>query len=153
MRTLRAAEPRLPIGAAGFCWGGRHVFYLARPETLPPDTTSATSTSGTARPLVDALFTGHPSSVELPAEAQGIKVPLAVAVGTDDQVFTPPQQTVLQRELKDAEVECEIRIYEGAGHGFCVRADPADKDIEKHCAEAETQAVEWFQKWFAKVGK
>ncbi|KAI9852093.1 MAG: hypothetical protein M1838_001890 [Thelocarpon superellum] len=145
MRALRTAEPRLPIGAAGFCWGGRHVFYLARPESLPPDTTTATtSPSGSARPLVDALFAGHPSAVEAPAKLQGIKVPLAVAVGTDDMVFTPPQQAIVQRELKDAEVECEMRFYEGAGHEFCVRADPADKEVEKHCAEGESQAVEWF---------
>ncbi|MCJ1360429.1 MAG: hypothetical protein MMC33_010434 [Icmadophila ericetorum] len=69
----------------------------------------------TVRPLVDALFTCHPSSLEVPAEVQGIKVPVAVAVGTDDKVITPPQQAVVQRELKDAEVECEVRIYEGAG--------------------------------------
>jgi tRNA(Met) C34 N-acetyltransferase TmcA len=41
-----------------------------------------------------------------------------------------------------------VRSYEGAGHGFAVRAE---KELEKTCGEeAVEQALGWFGRWEAK---
>ena len=49
------------------------------------------------------------------------------------------------------DLDSEVRVYEGAGHGFGVRADSHKEDAVKDAEEAERQAVDWFKKQFAKV--
>lgn len=41
----------------------------------------------------------------------------------------------------------QVVIYEGAKHGFAVRADPADEGQTKSANEAKEQALRWFGKW------
>ena len=42
----------------------------------------------------------------------------------------------------------EVRVYEGAGHGFCVRADYVPGDQMRRAEEAEGQALGWFERHF-----
>ncbi len=52
---LRKAEgDTLPIGAAGFCWGGKHTVLLAAGERID------------GKLLIDAGFTAHPSMLKCP---------------------------------------------------------------------------------------
>ncbi|EGR51757.1 uncharacterized protein TRIREDRAFT_33169, partial [Trichoderma reesei QM6a] len=53
----------LPVGAAGFCWGGKQVILLAHGDTID------------GRPLIDAGFTGHPSLLSIPGDIEKLKVP------------------------------------------------------------------------------
>src|SRR5579859_8062667 len=48
-------EKDMPVGAAGFCWGGKHITLLAQKDSV----------TSTEKPLVDAVFTGHPSLLSL----------------------------------------------------------------------------------------
>ena len=139
---LRKAEgATLPIGAAGFCWGGKLAVLLAE---------DAKADDG--RPLVDAVFTGHPSWLKIPDEIEKITRPVSFAVGDKD-----PQVSVAQAEQIRGIVEAlpeairgEVRVYEKAGHGFCLRADVAFKDAEivSQATEAEDQCIAWFSKHF-----
>ena len=59
----------LPVGVAGFCWGGQHVVRLAE---------------GNEKGLVNACLLAHPSATSVPGDYERTKVPLAVAVGSED---------------------------------------------------------------------
>src|SRR5262245_54423022 len=76
LTALRKNEAAaLPLGAAGFCWGGKTLFQLCAdtPESRVDD-----------KPLLDAAFTGHPSALSLPADAENVRRPLSMANGDHD---------------------------------------------------------------------
>jgi Dienelactone hydrolase and related enzymes len=128
----------LPIGAAGFCWGGKHTLNLAQ----------GYETNG--KPLIDAGFTGHPSNLEIPAEIEKIKKPVSFAIGDKDIQVKMHHIEQIQKivEAKPDEEKGEVKIYYGAGHGFCIRADHILKDSERQATEAEDQAIDWFSRHF-----
>lgn len=132
----------LPVGAAGFCWGGLHIVKLAHGEKAP-----------NGKPLVDACFAAHPSNVAVPADVEKIVKPVAFAVGDKDFVMNMKQVQEVKKlwaGMQD-KVETEVTIYPGAGHGFAVRADSHLQDAVRQATEAEEQAISWFKKHFAKV--
>lgn len=77
--AVRENEGRnLPMGAAGFCWGGKHTVHLAHGLSTPA-TSDGTKPS---RPLIDAAFTGHPSMLhDIPDEVGRIRIPTSFAIG------------------------------------------------------------------------
>lgn len=132
----------LPVGAAGFCWGGKHVVNLAHG-----------SQTADGKPLIDAGFTGHPSLLKIPDEIEKIKIPVSFALGEKDMTLKMPQIQQIQKVV-DAQPEDqkgEVKVYNGAGHGFCVRADHVLQDQEQAATEAEDQAVDWFNRHFQKL--
>ena len=140
---LRANEAAsLPVGAAGFCWGGMYVFLLC----------SDSEKAANGKSLVDCGFTAHPSNLAIPADAQNVNLPLSMVIGDVD--FLMPlaqvQQTkaILEEKGKDMH---EVVIIPGAKHGFAVRSDPDDKKGVEQGLQAEEQAVQWFTKWFGKA--
>ena len=136
---LRKAEAaRLPVGVAGFCWGGGHIMQLA---TEPPSNNKA---------LVDVCFTAHPSGLSFPKDIEGVRKPLSVAIGDKDPLMTPKQSQETEAVLKKNMVEQEVVIYQGAGHGFSVRIDRTNPKQSEQAVLAEQQAVKWFTKHFEK---
>ena len=57
---------------------------------------------------------------------------------------------ILEKKGKDIH---EVIIIPGAKHGFAIRADPSDEKAVDQGKQAETQAVDWFTKWFEKAPK
>jgi dienelactone hydrolase len=131
----------LPIGAAGFCWGGKHAICLAHELK-----------ASNGKPLCDASFAAHPSSVDVPGDIGPVKKPVAIALGDQDFVMDIPTLEKVKEILSKEKVEYETRVYKDAGHGFAVRADPKNEKVMEQSVEAEDQAIAWFQKQFAKVG-
>jgi dienelactone hydrolase len=127
-----------PLGAAGFCWGGKHVFLLARD--------SATASDG--RPLLDAAFTAHPSFLSIPADAAAVCVPMGVAAAEKDHQLPKAKREEMEAALRAGPAEYEVRVYEGATHGFAVRANPKVERENGQGVEAEEQAVAWFTRFF-----
>jgi dienelactone hydrolase len=156
VKALRTSPPpfetnNLKIGAAGFCWGGKHVMLLAA------DTPSSRVyrhesqvTSSTLEPLIDCAFTAHPSSIKVPKDIEAITIPTSVAVGENDMAMGAPLIQQMKDILENKKVgEHEVVIIPGAKHGFSVRTHPEDKH-EMDCAQqAEDQAISWFAKWFS----
>ncbi|KAF9885832.1 hypothetical protein FE257_012304 [Aspergillus nanangensis] len=128
---------RLPIGVAGFCWGGKHAIYLAHGAEID------------GKPLINASFTGHPSFLNVPGDIEKINIPVSLAVGDLDSVVTPVVAKEIEKILSGK--DGEVKIYVGAGHGFCVRADSVLSDASRQAAESEDQAIDWFTRHFAAI--
>jgi dienelactone hydrolase len=137
LTSIRAAQSEpLPIGAAGFCWGGKFVFLLCG-ETL----------NSNGRPLIDFGFTAHPSNLVLPLDAENVRLPISVAVG-DVDVMVPVKKAEEMKRILEEKGGNEVVIIPGAKHGFATRAKPGDEEATKRGVQAEDQAVNWFDKCF-----
>ncbi|KAL2814263.1 Alpha/Beta hydrolase protein [Aspergillus granulosus] len=140
----QSCGPKAPIGAAGFCWGGKHTVLLAHG--------ASTTINGLDVPLINAGFTGHPSLLSIPADIEKIVVPVSFALGDLDHILKGKSIAIVKRVVEAKEDGAgEVRVYVGAGHGFCVRADTTNKDSSRQAEEAEEQAVGFFQRIFASV--
>lgn len=139
LRTAQGAT--LPIGAAGFCWGGKYVFELC----------SDAEKASNGKSLIDCGFTAHPSNLSIPQDADAVTKPLSIAVGDADFVM-PLAQVETTREIlrKKGDVH-EVVVFPGAKHGFAVRGPPDDEKAVEQGKQAEDQAVKWFEKWFGEV--
>jgi dienelactone hydrolase len=139
-KALREGEgAALPVGAAGFCWGGKHTVLLA-----------ADVEKVGGKPLLDAGFTGHPSMLSIPGDIENMSRPVSFAVGEKDSALSMQQAEQIKQivEAKPDGQRGELVVYPGVGHGFCVRADTAILDVAKQAAEAEDQCIRWFDKHF-----
>lgn len=130
-----AETASLKLGSAGFCWGGKYTILLAQQPNL-----------------IDVAFTAHPSKMAFPEDWDKVQKPLAVAIGDVDLGIKVEMvrdiKTLLEGETKP-KGQNEVVIYEGAKHGFAVRADPKDEKQGKSAEAAFKQAVSWFTKWMA----
>ena len=147
LRALRADKGMaVPVGIAGFCWGGLYPFRLQH------DRPDAKTESG--EPLADAFFSAHASNVVMPADIEGVTMNLSFAMGDKDIVMNLKQVQQAQEILaRKEDVDSEVVIYAGAKHGFAVRASRTKPDAQetKQAEEAERQAIAWFQRRFAAV--
>jgi dienelactone hydrolase len=117
MLALReeADKLKLPVGAAGFCWGGNHTVVLCKGPTDTPLNKKG------ERPLVDVGFTAHPSFLTYPTDFETIQIPLSVAFGDHDPVNAVKNIDNAKAILEaKTDVDTEIKMYPGAGHGFAV---------------------------------
>jgi dienelactone hydrolase len=140
-QDLRANEAAtLPVGVAGFCWGGKFVFLLCQDAEKTPD----------GKSLVDAGFAAHPSLVSVPADAEAIRLPLSVAVGDHDWAFPPASVEQVKNILGEKTPgKWEVVIFPGAIHGFAVRGSQENEEEVRQGMQAEDQAVQWYEKWFS----
>ncbi|KAK2762751.1 hypothetical protein FQN54_000925 [Arachnomyces sp. PD_36] len=134
---------KLPIGAVGFCWGGKHTMLLAHGYT----------TADGKQPLIDAGFTAHPSMLAIPGDIEKVTKPVSVAIGDNDFNVKMPDVEKMRNILESkAGAACgEVKIFHGAGHGFAVRADHVLEDSARQATEAEEQALDWFRRQFSTV--
>ncbi|KAI9931048.1 hypothetical protein ASPWEDRAFT_34416 [Aspergillus wentii DTO 134E9] len=140
--ALRSNEGlHLPIASVGYCWGGKHTVTLSHGYNVD------------GRPLIDAGFTGHPSFLTIPDDIVRIRVPVSFALGQLDVLNSGRKAEYLKAIMADKEEEGlgEVRVYEGAGHGFCVREDTVLGDAERQATEAEEQALTWFEGHLSRV--
>lgn len=162
-RALATSHPDLPVGAAGYCWGGQWTVELCqgRHLTTPPTNTTTTEDQGRSgghgKPLIVCGFTAHPSRLKIPNDFEAVELPLSVAASGVDAQIPIEKAKVIENVLaaktaktKDAGVEHEFVLYEGVHHGFAIRADETDKHEAESGQRAEEQAIQWFQKWFAR---
>jgi len=144
LKQLREDEDTtLPVGIAGFCWGGLHTIKLSHD--------AAESKAKDERPLADAFFTAHPSNITVPQDIADVKLNLSIAIGDDDGVMKIKRVREAKAILESkTDVDSEVIIYPGAKHGFSIRASRARPDSEetKQAENAERQAIAWFQRCF-----
>jgi dienelactone hydrolase len=153
-QALRTSAPPFPtnnlkVGAAGFCWGGKHTILLAQ-DTSTSKVTRHESQANSVTPqrLIDCAFTAHPSYIEVPRDIETITIPISVTVGDGDMAMKAPLAQQMKEILEGKKKgDHEVVIMQDAKHGFAIRTHP-DDEHEMECAgKAEAQAVEWFTKW------
>ncbi|KAK8144563.1 hypothetical protein G3M48_005650 [Beauveria asiatica] len=127
-----------PIGAAGFCWGGKHVVLLSHGHEID------------GKPLLDAGFTAHPSMLSIPSDIQKIQRPVSFALAAKDDQISPAKADKVKAivEALPSPATGEAYVIPGTGHGFAVRADLTKDDVAAQAARAEDQGVDWFNKHF-----
>ncbi|KAG4443882.1 hypothetical protein IFR05_000648 [Cadophora sp. M221] len=150
LRTTPTPETRaLKIASAGFCWGGKYTILLShdRVEDLNPRDGNRNGNGKEA--LIDCAFVAHPSKMAFPTDWEDIASPFSMAIGDVDLGIGIEHvrqiQGVLEGEGRG--VEAEVVVYEGAKHGFAVRADPGDEGQAKSAEGAKEQALRWFGRW------
>lgn len=133
----------IPLGVAGYCWGGKHATILASGEAQQ-----------NGWPLVDSIFVGHPGGLEIPQDIDKIKVPYSVAIGDRDFVLKQSDVSKIVEALnKRKDIPTEVKIYPGARHGFALRGNPGDKREKLQGEAAMRQAVEWLLESLCKAEK
>ncbi|OBT53763.1 hypothetical protein VE04_05044 [Pseudogymnoascus sp. 24MN13] len=127
----------LGLGSAGYCWGGKYTIHLCQEDGM-----------------VDAGFAAHPSKVAFPQDWEKVAKPLAVAIGDVDMVIGIEDVRKIEGLLEGRkELESEVRVYEGAKHGFAVRADPKDEGQTRSAVESQRQSLEWFGRFLKGKGE
>lgn len=128
--------------------GAKYVTELLWDQTKSPSTNKR---------LVDCGYIAHPSNLRYPGDINMVVLPLSVAAAEHDMMMSAEQAKQTKEILaaktaktKDQGVEHEYVMYEGANHGFAVRADEEDLHEAEQGKKAEAQAVAWFGMWFAK---
>lgn len=126
LTDLRAnTDNSIPIGVAGYCWGGKHAIALAHSTTTLPDST---------RTLANCVFAAHPSGLDFPRDIEKISLPFSLGVG-DKDIMMGPKMVEESREIlekKKERVHSEVVVYAGAKHGFAVRGDPrSEREVEQ----------------------
>lgn len=166
-RGLKSTYPTLPVAAAGFCWGGKWTVELcsARDRASPPvsqaQPQSMGQSGGSGEPLVVCGFTAHPSRLTFPNDVEKVVLPLSIAAAGNKDPQMSREQGEQTKEILQAKtergaengVEHEFVWFEGAKHGFAVRADEEDVEEAERGKKAENQAIAWITKWFEKAGK
>ncbi|KAH8780881.1 hypothetical protein F5883DRAFT_538975 [Diaporthe sp. PMI_573] len=147
LNYVRAVRASLPLGSklgiAGFGLGGHWSSRLCAEH----------ATEGGGSHLVGAHFTAHPSNVD-PGEtarlASRFKVPQSLALGDRDAGLPIDQahelETNLREVYRDNPDRLEVRMYEGCGRGFALRAVRRAGETEVVDMALE-QAVMWFRRW------
>lgn len=133
----------MPVGCAGFCWGGKHVTLLC---------SGVEKTADGTKPLVDCGFTAHPSFLSVPTDLDAVTVPLSIANGTLD-IALKGESMQQAKTILDAKPGCELVVYEGAKHGFAMRGNPKNEKELKQGVEAEEQALKFFAKHLTSSSK
>ncbi|KAI9720163.1 MAG: hypothetical protein M1812_002980 [Candelaria pacifica] len=152
----------VPIGVAGFCWGGLHAAQAAHPFSVA---------GKKEKPLIDAAFVAHPVGLKVPADIEALDVPFSLAIGNKDMAMNMKAVGEIQDALgkkKTAETH-EVKVYDGAKHGqwfsarnknpidltdvkrvgFAIRGNPGDEKEKAAGIEAEDQAVAFFSRYLS----
>lgn len=137
--TPTAEAEGLKVGSAGFCWGGKYSILL----------THARAEDEGRGGLVDAAFVAHPKEMAFPSEWEKIDRPFSMAIGDVDMGIGIGDVRRIKGLLEGERrgIEAEVRVYEGARHGFAVRADKGDEGQSRSAVGAKEQALGWFGRW------
>jgi dienelactone hydrolase len=147
-RAVRASLPAGgKLGVVGICVGGMHSTQLCKEGAV----------EGGSERLIDAQFCAHPAGLKLPDDVieaiTKFKVPYSFAIGDRDflklEKVHELQASLREKVGTEEEGGYEVRVYEGCGHGFAVRASEEKKIEDEAAEEAAGQAVEWFKKYLS----
>jgi dienelactone hydrolase len=133
----------LPVGVAGFCWGGLYALKLAQEEAVYEIESGVPSNIAKRKPLVDAAFMAHPQPIPR-TDAEKVVQPISGAIGTKDWATSVEKIEQLRSIFETRAthgVQTELITYDGAGHGFAVRYDPDNPNMATQAEQAQNQAI------------
>ena len=122
LRSVPQADQKR-LAVFGFCRGGVHAVMAARAH---------------AEIRVIVVFHGfafRPASSQPGAQpydlAEGVTVPMLVLHGTEDERAPIADMRRMEARMRALGKVCELKVYDGARHGFAVRTHPG---YEEHAA-------------------
>lgn len=154
-KSIRTSTPpfhtaNLKVGAAGFCWGGKHTVTLAKDDPNHRVIRHSSQTrASNPEPLIDAAFVAHPTFIKVPDDIEPIKIPISWSVGEEDMQMKGPdikKMKIILEGKKDT--RHNVGIIPRAKHGYAVRFHPEDDEEMAAAEKAEKQALSWFSQWF-----
>lgn len=149
LKALRQNEGKhLPIGAAGFAWGGYFVIRACWDEE-----TNKIASGGRA---LECGYVAHPSNSKFPQDVDRIELPISWAAAETCRHMSLLQAKQTDEILKaktakgkDRGVEHEFVMYNGVNYGFAQGSDHKKMAEAEAGKKAERQAVDWFVRCFA----
>lgn len=145
-KLRQTTPPSQKIGMVGFCWGGKYAIRAGLKSNM-------IELHGKKVPLVDAVVALHPSHLAVPADVEGLVVPVTYGWGLEDSQVKIEQKGKVEEVHAKAKnegkkvPEMEHKVYKPGRHGFAVRGNP-DDPLEKACLEdSVTQVLSWFGRW------
>jgi dienelactone hydrolase len=147
--ALRTHQNAAKVGAVGFCYGGWAVFQLGAQTlladgTVKPALDLSEDEKATARPLVDAISTGHPSWLTK-EEINQTRVPTQIIAPEHDMMLTPELKKYANEVIPTLGVEYQYRYFPGQVHTFCSRGSLEVEGERRACERAKRAVVEWFR--------
>lgn len=154
----------------GFCWGGKwtielcHATHRATPPVSEARPQDIGQSGGTGEPLIVCGYAAHPSSITYPGDIEAVELPLSIAAAGNKDPQMSRENGDLAKKILDGKnkrdedggeggEKYEFVWFEEAKHGFAVRADEQDLEEAERGRQAEEQALNWFERWFAASGK
>lgn len=115
------------VGVVGFCMGGRLSLQTARAE---PDLGAVVA------------FYGSPLT---PEEVTDVTAPVLGLYGSEDGGIPVSSVRAMEDALKQAGIDTEIQVYEGAGHAFF--NDTRQSYHPEAAADAWQRTLAWFRRY------
>ena len=124
------------IAAIGYCFGGTTVLELAR--------------SGADIKGVVSFHGGLDTPT--PEDAKNIKSKVLVLTGGDDPTVPPSQVEAFEKEMRDANVDWQVKVYGGAVHSFSNPASGNDNSTGvAYNAKADKRSWEDMKLFFNEI--
>ena len=132
---LKSAYPSQPIGAMGFCWGGRQIDLIARHPVNEVH--------------IGAGALLHAGLMDGPSITNAL-FPLKFIVTEDDAVKFPEKYERTVQAVADVKAANglvhEVVLYKGMQHGFANRGNYKDEHEWSETKRARDEAAEWLKK-------
>ena len=122
-----------PVGSVGFCLGGGLALWAA-----------------SVNPKVDAAVSFYYVMPHGKPDFSRIEAPVLGHFGTADDFVSVADAQGLEQELRDAGVQVEFEMYEGAGHAFFNDTDRLGTYDEGHAKAAWQRTVDFFKRHLAR---
>src|SRR5262245_29816488 len=105
----------VPVATVGFCFGGKIAFWAAVSQ---PRLAAAVCFYGAG------IGAEHDASAPVNLANQ-ISCPVLAIYGESDPMISPAEVEGVRKALETAGVAHQVKVYEGAGHGFFCDSRPA----------------------------
>lgn len=110
LAALKAkSHPDLPIGTAGFCWGGKWVTELCWDAEM--------NRGKDGKRLTDCGFTAHPSRLAFPGDIEKVRLPYSVAASEHDFMMSPVRVTCFYDCMMNDELTLTVYVGEREANG------------------------------------
>jgi len=116
------------VAIQGYCWGGRVAVLLAQ----QPD-------------IVDVICSAHPGGLSIPNDIDCIQKPSAFILPEKDLEIKEKQIQMIKDSLSKKSFQSEVKYYPNMFHGFAVRGNENDPEVNAQRVDAFQLAVKFFK--------
>jgi len=116
------------IGIIGFCWGGRQAF------------------DASVNKDIKAVVSLHGGGVTVERANELAAPNILFACGSEDQNPTVSLCEEIQKVLKEAGKNCEVKVWKGMNHGWTMRGDEKDENVRNAANDSHEETIKFLSK-------